>query len=109
MSKQIPADRRGFLKLAGGAVAAVALLGALPRRVLAALPHLSAATNATAKALHYVEDDTKAPAPHKPGQDCTACVHYQGKAGQAYGGCGIFPGFDVNAKGWCSAFQAKKA
>lgn len=107
MTDETASNRRRFLKLAGGAAAAVALLGALPRRVMAALPHLSAATNATAKALHYVEDDTKAPAPHKPGQDCAKCMHYSGKAGEAYGPCAIFPGFDVNAKGWCSGFSAK--
>lgn len=107
MTEETPSSRRHFLKFAGGAAAAVALLSALPRRVMAALPHLSAATNATAKALHYVEDDTKAVAPHKPGQDCAACVHYQGKAGEAYGPCAIFPGFDVHSKGWCAGFQAK--
>lgn len=108
MSEEIRSARRQFLRLAGTAAAAVALLGSLPRRALAAaLPHLSAANNATAKALHYVEDDSKAPAPHKPGQDCAKCMHYQGKAGQPYGGCAIFPGFDVNAKGWCAGFQAK--
>ena len=107
MSEQTGSTLRRFLKLAGGAAAAAVLLGSLPRRAWAALPHLSAASNATAKALHYVEDNTKAPAPHKPGQDCAACAHYQGKAGQAYGPCAIFPGFDVNAKGWCAGFQAK--
>lgn len=107
MSEQTGSTRRRFLKLAGGAAAAAVLLGSLPRRAWAALPHLSAATNATAKALHYVEDDTKAPPPHKAGQDCAACMHFQGKAGQAYGPCAIFPGFDVNAKGWCTGFQAK--
>lgn len=107
MTEETPSSRRRFLKLAGGAAAAVALLSALPRRVLAALPHLTQANNATAKALHYVEDNTKAPAPHKAGQDCAHCVHFQGKPGEAYGPCAIFPGFDVNAKGWCAGFQAK--
>ncbi|MGH8145940.1 MAG: high-potential iron-sulfur protein [Rhodanobacteraceae bacterium] len=107
MTEENPPSRRRFLKLAGGTAAAVALLTALPRRALAALPHLSAATNATAKALHYVDDDTKAPPPHKAGQDCSKCVHFQGKPGETWGPCAIFPGFDVNAKGWCAGFQAK--
>lgn len=107
MSEESASTRRRFLKLAGGAATALVFLGSLPRRVWAALPHLSAESNATAKALHYVEDETKAPAPHKPGQDCTKCVHYQGKPGEAYGPCAIFPGFDVSAKGWCAGFQAK--
>ncbi|WHZ19066.1 MAG: hypothetical protein OJF55_001215 [Rhodanobacteraceae bacterium] len=108
MTERSTSSRRRFLKLAGGAAAAVALLGALPRRVWAALPHLNAATNATAKAMKYVEDNTKAGPPHQSGQDCSKCMHYSGKAGDAYGPCAIFPGFDVNAKGWCSAFMLKK-
>lgn len=108
MTQEGMTNRRHFLKFANGAAAAVALLGALPRRVWAALPHLSVDNSPTAKSLHYVEDDTKAVAPHQPGQDCAACVHYQGKPGDDYGPCAIFPGFDVNAKGWCSAFMAKK-
>ena len=105
MQCEVTSDRRRFFQLAA---AAAVLLGSLPRRAWAALPHLSIDKNATAKALNYVEDDTKAPAPHKAGQDCLACVHYQGKAGDPYGPCALFPGFDVNAKGWCSGFQAKK-
>jgi High potential iron-sulfur protein len=107
MTEESGSPRRRFLKLAGGATAAMVMLGSLPRRVWAALPHLSAATNATAKALHYVEDNTKASGAHKPGQDCSKCAHYQGKPGAAYGPCAIFPGFDVNTKGWCDGFQAK--
>ena len=108
MTEETASSRGRFLKLAGGAAAAIAMLGALPRRVWAALPHLSVETNATAKAMKYVEDDTKAGPPHQPGQDCAACMHYSGKPGEAYGPCAIFPGFDVNAKGWCAAFVARK-
>ena len=107
MTEERPSSRRRFLKLAGGATAAVMFLGALPRRVWAALPHLTQAGNATAKALKYVDDASKAPPPHKAGQRCDVCMHYQGKAGEEWGPCAIFPGFDVNAKGWCSGFQAK--
>lgn len=107
MTEVSASSRRRFLKLVGGASAAAVLLGSLPRRVWAALPHLSITNNATAKALHYVEDATKAVAPHKAGEDCSNCVHYTGKAGDAYGGCAIFPGFDVNAKGWCAGYQRK--
>ena len=107
MSQETASPRRRFLKLAGGAAAAMVLLGSLPRRVWAALPHLTQANNATAKALHYVDDDSKAPAPHKPGQVCSSCVHFQGKSGETWGPCAIFPGYDVNAKGWCAGFQAK--
>lgn len=107
MTEESASSRRRFLKLAGGVTAAVMFLGALPRRAWAALPHLTQANNATAKALKYVDDANKAPPPHKAGQDCAACVHFQGKAGEEWGPCAIFPGFDVNAKGWCAGFQAK--
>lgn len=100
-------DRRHFLKLIGGATAIVAFLGTLPRRALAALPHLTQANSATAKALNYMDDNTKAPAPHKPGQDCSNCMHYQGKAGETYGPCVLFPGFDVHSKGWCAGYAVK--
>lgn len=107
MTEETASSRRRFLKLAGGAAAAVALLGALPRRAWAALPHLTQENNPTAKALKYVDDDTKAGPPHKKGEDCAACVHFQGKAGETWGPCAIFPGFDVNRHGWCAGFQAK--
>ncbi|KAB2875947.1 MAG: high-potential iron-sulfur protein [Burkholderiaceae bacterium] len=99
--------RRGFLALVGSA-GPVIWLASLPRSAQAApLPHLTVAASPTAAALKYTEDASKAGAPHKPGQDCSNCQHYQGKAGQAYGPCALFPGFDVNAKGWCAGYGAK--
>jgi hypothetical protein len=41
-------------------------------------------------------------------QNCANCALYQAKPGAAAGACGIFPGKQVAAKGWCSAW-AKKA
>ena len=107
MNEETLSSRRRFLKLTGGAVAAVAFLSALPRRAIAALPHLSITNDASAKALHYVEDNTKAVAPHKTGQECSNCQHFQGKPGDTYGPCAIFPGFDVHNKGWCQGYAAK--
>ena len=40
------------------------------------------------------------------GSHCANCQLYQG--GDEWGGCGIFPGQQVAAGGWCSAY-AKKA
>ena len=105
MDARLPLNRRRFLALLGATTLA---FGAWSRRVLAtALPRLNVATNATAKALNYTEEAGKAPAPHKPGQDCANCMHYQGKAGQSFGPCALFPGFDVKAKGWCAGYAAK--
>jgi hypothetical protein len=106
MNEKSTSDRRHFLKLVGGASAALVLLGSLPRRAWAALPHLTQENSATAKALNYVEDNTKAPAPHKPGQDCSNCMHYKGKSGQTYGPCTLFPGYDVHKDGWCAGYAA---
>lgn len=107
MNVKSTTDRRRFFRLVSATAAGIALLGTLPRRVWAALPHLSIDNSPTAKSLNYVEDDTKAVAPHQSGQNCAACVHYQGKPGDEYGPCAIFPGFDVKATGWCAAFQKK--
>ena len=105
MSAQHLPDRRRFLALLGATTLA---FGAWSRRALAAaLPHLSDTANATAKALHYTEDAGKAPTPHQPGQDCANCMHFQGKADQAWGPCALFPGFDVKAKGWCTGYAVK--
>jgi hypothetical protein len=65
-----------------------------------------------AVALGYAADSTKVDAKkfpkHAATQLCSNCALYSGKAGDAAGPCGIFPGKQVAAKGWCSAY-AKKA
>ena len=64
-----------------------------------------------AKSLGYSSDSSKvdaaAYATHKADQTCTNCVQYQGKAGDAAGGCGVFPGKSVAAKGWCKVWAKK--
>lgn len=63
-------------------------------------------------ALGYAADSIKVDAKkfpkHTAAQQCSNCALYTGKAGEATGPCGIFPGKHVAAKGWCSAY-AKKA
>jgi hypothetical protein len=62
--------------------------------------------------LGYVADTTKADAKkfpkHANDQKCSTCALYQGKAGDAAGGCPLFGTKHVTAGGWCSAW-AKKA
>jgi hypothetical protein len=100
-------SRRRFFATAGGALGAAVLVSALPSIARADdLPHLTT-DDATAKALNYTEDNTKAPAPHQAGQECATCNFYQGKP-TGYGPCQLFVGKSVNAKGWCSGY-AKKA
>jgi len=65
-----------------------------------------------ATGLGYVHDTTKADTKkfpkHANDQKCGNCALYQGKAGEAWGGCPLFGANQVNANGWCSAW-AKKA
>ena len=64
-----------------------------------------------AAALGYVADSAKADkkkyAAHKPDQKCSNCALYQGKAGEAAGGCPLFGAKQVAAGGWCSAWAKK--
>ena len=76
------------------------------------LPQL-AENDSQAAALGYKHDakkvDRKKFANYKPGQDCDDCSQWEGKKNDAWAPCKIFPGKTVNAKGWCAAFQPKKA
>jgi len=108
MSK-LPVDstRREFFRIAGCTIGAAAVASLLPNSARADdLPHQTV-DDATAKALNYTEDASKAPAPHQAGQTCANCNFFHGGA-TGYGPCDLFPGKSVNAKGWCSGY-AKKA
>ena len=76
-----------------------------------AAPPLLAETDPQAAALGYKADTTKvdkAKFPkHEAAQNCANCALYQGKAGDAAGGCPLFAGKQVAGKGWCSAWVKK--
>lgn len=65
----------------------------------------------TAKALGFVSDSTKVDESvnptHKPTQKCGTCAQFQGKAGDARGGCNIFTGHSVPQGGWCKVWAQK--
>lgn len=67
--------------------------------------------NPQAQALGYVSDSSRVDASRYPNhaadQACSNCALYTGQAGQDAGPCGIFPGRQVSAKGWCSAYNRK--
>ena len=67
----------------------------------------------TAKALGFVVDSTKVNASanptYKPMQKCGSCAQFQGKAGEATGGCNIFAGHSVPQGGWCKVWAQKPA
>lgn len=104
--------RRNFLKTVAVAVPATAMLTQAAHAAPQALPKLDL-NDPTAKALIYVEDaskvDKKNPlaARYTPDQKCLNCSQLQGKAGDAYRPCAIFPGKLVNANGWCSVWAKK--
>ena len=62
-------------------------------------------------ALGYVADAARADAKKFPrfaqGQNCASCALFQGKAGDAAGGCPLYAGKQVNAKAWCNAWVKK--
>lgn len=101
--------RRRFLACAAalGGAPWIARLAVAPAQA-ADLPPLPL-DNPTAVALAYAEDAASVKhASFKPDSNCLNCQFYTGAAGAARGPCTLFPGFSVNAKGWCSAW-AKKA
>ena len=104
-------SRRTLLGAALAGVAATPIAG-LSLRVEAAapLPMLDGA-DPTAKALGYVPDaskvDPKTNPTFKAGQHCATCIQFQGKAGDAKGGCNLFPGKQVNATAWCRGWGQK--
>jgi hypothetical protein len=64
-----------------------------------------------AVALGYFEDATKVDAKkfpmHKPNQFCSNCLQVQGKDGEAWRGCNLFPKNLVANKGWCKVWVKK--
>jgi hypothetical protein len=110
MDNQTASRRTLFKLLSAGAVAVLAGGRVLTARAAAALVPLTPA-DPTAKALGYVDDSSKvddsAHPTHKATQKCSTCVQYQGKAGDARGGCNIYAGKSVAAGGWCTVWAQK--
>ncbi len=102
--------RRALLKGVLTGLAAIPVVGVFSRANAAPGAMLDAA-DPQAKALGYVADttkvDDKARPTHKAEQKCANCVQFQGKAGDANGGCPIFAGRQVAANGWCSVWVKK--
>lgn len=61
--------------------------------------------------LGYVADAKRADAKKFPryaeGQLCSNCALFQGKAGDATGGCALFGANQVAGAGWCNAWSKK--
>jgi High potential iron-sulfur protein len=101
-------SRRAVIKtLAVGAAAA-----ALPARPATSvdLPKLDVSDPA-AVALGYVENaaqvDSKKFPRYVQGSNCDNCLQLQGKPGNNYRPCNLFPGKLVSVSGWCSGWTAE--
>jgi len=108
---QTKISRRTLVKgglIAGAFIPAMALLA--DSAGAAALPPLDP-KDPTASALGFAPDASKvdpaANSTYKPTQKCSTCAQFQGKAGDATGGCNIFAGKSVPAGGWCRVWAQK--
>jgi High potential iron-sulfur protein len=98
--------RRRFLQLTATTVVAVPASALLMRSAIATDAPLVDTKDSTAAALKYVEDVANAQGA-KPGSKCANCALYQAAPDSAQGPCTLFPGKQVKAAGWCSAWAQK--
>lgn len=74
------------------------------------VPHLEE-TDPAAKALGYVSDvkkvDPKTIPTHQAGAQCSNCIQLQGKAGDEWRPCNMFPKKLVHQSGWCKVYSKK--
>lgn len=101
-------SRRSLVKtIAAGAAAAA--LPVRPSRSVE-LPHLDVHDPA-AVTLGYVENaaavDPKKFPRYVAGSTCDNCLQLQGKPGNHYRPCNLFPGKLVAVSGWCSGWTAE--
>lgn len=89
---------------------AVAIASSTLAQAVRAQPRLDE-KDSQATALGYLHDASKIDPKKQPkyavGQVCSNCTLYQGKTGDAWGGCPIFGAKQVAAKGWCNAWAKK--
>jgi hypothetical protein len=99
--------RRTFLRNSLAATVAVPFAG-IPVTLIA--QEKLSEDDPQAMALGYKHDASTVDAAKFPqradGQVCKTCQLYQGGDAE-WGGCGIFPGKQVNGNGWCSAWVQK--
>jgi hypothetical protein len=119
-----PISRRNMLKtlaIGAGTVMGISAIDLQAATAAAAKPTPAAAptgpphldpNEAAAKALGYMPNaklvDVKTNPMYKVGSNCSNCLQLQGKVGDAFRPCNLFPGKLVSAGGWCRVY-AKKA
>ena len=102
-------DRRTVLKTALAGLAALPAAG-LAADAASSTPHLDEKEQ-LAVSLGYVHDASKVDATkvpqYKKGAHCANCIQLQGKDGDEWRPCNLFPGKLVNANGWCKVWAPK--
>jgi High potential iron-sulfur protein len=95
--------RRALLQRAALGLSLAPLVLTAPAAPAGSLPLINEQDPA-AKAVHYVEDASRAKAAAS-GAECSNCSLYSAAAGAAQGACTLFPGKLVKAAGWCSSWS----
>ena len=107
---RINTGRRSFLRAGSLAVVSATIAGSVGNAAAAPAARVDE-KDAQAQSLGYLHDATKVAKAkfkaYQAGQTCANCTLYQGKPADAWAGCPIFPGKQVAAKGWCSAYVKK--
>jgi hypothetical protein len=101
-------SRRNFVETLLLATAAVTVAGR--SAVADELPKLDVqdpAAVALGYALHASEVDTRKYPTYVKGSNCENCLQLQGKPGNEYRPCSLFPGKLVSVSGWCSGWTAE--
>jgi hypothetical protein len=105
-----PIDRRRLLKTALAGLVALPAAGLVREAAAADLPHLDE-KDSLAAAMGYTHDASKVDASktpqYKAGSKCANCMQLQGKEGDAWRPCALFPGKVVAAGGWCKVWVLK--
>jgi hypothetical protein len=102
--------RRQLLKSALAGFIALPASGLLREAEAAELPHLDE-KDPLAVAVAYVPNASKVDAAknpqYKPGTKCSNCIQLQGKEGDPWRPCNLFPGKLVASAGWCKVWVLK--
>jgi hypothetical protein len=105
MANKIDPARRVLLRRLALGLTLAPLVSAQPPPAPGDLPLLSE-NDPKAKAQNYVEDASRAK-DAQPGATCANCGLYGGAQGSTQGPCAtLFPGKQVKAAGWCSAWAS---